>query len=189
MPLLRHLELIDYLSGSSITADEAPLLRTVIIRRESDLSNMVMPWGQLTSLTVELIFAHECAPILQQASNLIFCSLGIISDLLVGSPVEELPDIILPSCTTLRITNPHREPITGFAGTLVAPRLRALQISKQFLGDKPIEALTSFMSKAGCTLQLLRITSEHPTDNELPVYRSAFPSTRIEFKKETSKKW
>jgi hypothetical protein len=71
MPLLRHLELDGHWGDSLITGDEAPLLRTLIIRDESDLSNMVMPWVQLTSLTMELVFTHECAPILQQASNLI----------------------------------------------------------------------------------------------------------------------
>ncbi|KAJ7661083.1 hypothetical protein B0H17DRAFT_329751 [Mycena rosella] len=182
MPLLRHLELFGHWGGSLITGDEAPLLRTVIIRDESHLSSMVMPWVQLTSLTVELVFTHECASILQQASHLISCALGIIGE----SPVDdELPDIHLPFLRTLLISNPHREPITGFVDTLVVPRLRTLQMSEQFLGGEPIEALASFISKSGCTLQLLRITSEYPRVNDLRLYRSAFPSIKkIEFKKE-----
>ncbi|KAJ7752214.1 hypothetical protein DFH07DRAFT_1031897 [Mycena maculata] len=179
MPLLRHLELFGHWGGSLLTGDEAPLLRTVIIRDESDLSGVVLPWVQLTSLTVELVFTHECASILQQASNLTFCALGVISESLVD---YKLPDIHLPFLKTLLISNPHREPITGFVDTLVAPRLRTLQISKQFLGEKPIEALASFISKSGCALQLLRITSEYPRVSDLRLYRSAFPSIKkIEF--------
>ncbi|KAF8191862.1 hypothetical protein K438DRAFT_1935172 [Mycena galopus ATCC 62051] len=182
MPLLRHLELFGHWGGSLITGDEAPLLRTVIIRDESDLSSMVMPWVQLTSLTMELAFTHECASILQQASNLISCSLSVIGE----SPVDdEFPDIRLPFLRTLLISNPHREPITGFVDTLVVPRLRTLQVAKKSLGEEPIEALASFISRSGCTLQLLRITSEYPRVRDLRLYRSAFPSIKkIEFKKE-----
>ena len=39
------------------------------------------------------------------------------------------------------------------------------------------------ISKFGCTLQLLRIISEDPRVNNLRLYHSAFPSTKIEFKK------
>ncbi|KAJ7331403.1 hypothetical protein DFH08DRAFT_645995, partial [Mycena albidolilacea] len=155
----------------------APLLRTLIIRDESDLSSMVMPWVQLTSLTVELVFTHECAPILQQASNLISCTLGIIRESSVDNALR-LPDIRLPFLRTLRISNPHREPITGVVDTLVAPRLRTLQMPKKFLGEEPIEALASFISRSGCTLQLLRITSQYPRVSDLRLYRSAFPSIK-----------
>ncbi|KAJ7199804.1 hypothetical protein GGX14DRAFT_661195 [Mycena pura] len=182
MPLLRHLELFGHWGGSLITGDEAPLLRTVVIRDESDLTNMVMPWVQLTSLTVELVFIYECAPILQQASNLISCVLGIIGE----SPAnDELPDIRLPFLETLLVSNPHRESITGFVDALVLPRLRTLQMSEQFLGKKPIEALASFISRSGCTLQFLRITNEDPQVSDLRRYRSAFPSIKkIVLKKE-----
>jgi hypothetical protein len=157
----------------------------VIFRDESDLSGVVMPWVQLTSLTVKLVFTHECASILQQASNLISCALGVIGESLVDG---EFPDIRLPFLRTLLISNPHQEPITGFVDTLVVPRLHKLQMPEQFLGEKPIEALASFISKSGCTLQLLRITGENHRVNDLRLYRSAFPSTKIEFKKKSSRR-
>ncbi|KAJ7807942.1 hypothetical protein B0H13DRAFT_1928737 [Mycena leptocephala] len=182
MPLLRRLELIGHWGGSLITGDEAPLLRTVIIRDESDLSSMVMPWVQLTSLTIELVFIHECAPILRQASNLISCALGVIGESRVDG---ELPDIRLLFLRTLLISNPHGEPITGLVEALVVPRLRTLQMPKQFLGEEPIEALASFISKSACTLKLLRISSEYPRVNDLRLYRNEFPSIKkIEFRKE-----
>jgi hypothetical protein len=43
IPLLRQLELNGHWGGSLITGDEAPLLRTLIIRDQSHLSSMVMP--------------------------------------------------------------------------------------------------------------------------------------------------
>ncbi|KAJ7199807.1 hypothetical protein GGX14DRAFT_467411 [Mycena pura] len=183
MPLLRHLELFGHWCGSfiGISRDEAPLLRTVVIGDGLDLTNVVMPWVQLTSLTMELVFIYECAPILQEASNLIFCVLGIIGE----SPVNELPDIRLPFLETLLVSHPHRRPITGFVDALVLPRLRTLQMSEQFLGKKSIEALASFISRSGCTLQFLRITNEDPQVTDLRLYRSAFPSiTKIVLKKE-----
>ncbi|KAJ7899254.1 hypothetical protein B0H14DRAFT_2556821 [Mycena olivaceomarginata] len=57
--------------------------------------------------------------------------------------------------------------------------------AEKFLGEEPIEALASFISRSGCTLQLLRITSQCPRVSDLRLYRSAFPSIKkIEFKKE-----
>jgi hypothetical protein len=115
---------------------------------------------------------------------LISCTLGIIRE----SPVDDalrLPDIRLPFLRTLRVSDPHREPIRGVVDTVVAPCLRTLQMPKKFLGEEPIEALASFISRSGCMLQLLRITSQYPRVSDLRLYRSAFPSIKkIEFKKE-----
>jgi hypothetical protein len=42
--------------------------------------------------------------------------------------------------------------------TFIFPALRRLQISEEFLGESPIDALASFMSKSGCRLETVCIT-------------------------------
>jgi hypothetical protein len=62
----------------------------------------------------------------------------------------------------------------GYLETLIVPTLQNLAVPESFLGPKPIVSLTSFISKAGCKLQQVRITGERTTIKNS--YRWAFPS-------------
>lgn len=54
---------------------DLPLLRTAIF--DKCPVGVVFPWAQLTSFTIKRIYARLCAPLLQQASNLVHSKLGI----------------------------------------------------------------------------------------------------------------
>ncbi|KAJ7639422.1 hypothetical protein FB45DRAFT_905562 [Roridomyces roridus] len=192
MPLLRHLGFSTDGTDNLYPAD-VPLLRSVVIHVGSRrFARMVLPCSQLTSLAIEKISVLECAPILQQVSNLTFCSLGVCSNLAVNG---DLPNIYLPLLEGLYISDPWRRPMTGFLDTLVTPRLLLLQIPEGFLGtdsfpwnkEKRKEALQSFITKSGCTLRLLRIVVSELLGKDVKVYKSACPSAKVELRLRTKK--
>jgi hypothetical protein len=55
---------------------ELPLLCTAILN-DNAASLVVLPWVQLTSLTLKRVLPQEFIPILQQTSNLVHCNLGL----------------------------------------------------------------------------------------------------------------
>jgi hypothetical protein len=80
MPLLRHLYLVlDHFPAPDVLAfREVPLLRTVLLNDVAALS-VILPWAQLTSLTLINVHPRACAPILQQTSSLVQCELQVYS--------------------------------------------------------------------------------------------------------------
>jgi hypothetical protein len=146
---------------------EAPLLRTVIL---NDLSlNVVLPWPQLTSLTLFGVYPRQCVTILQKTSNLVYCKLVVYFD----SDGQPRPDIALPYLESLSIDQYDATPVTDFLKTFIVPALRSLKTREEILGASPIESLTVFISKSGCKLEEVHITRRCslPQDS----YRKAFP--------------
>ncbi|KAJ7897407.1 hypothetical protein B0H13DRAFT_1623508 [Mycena leptocephala] len=74
MPLLRHLDLSPSNPSAVATELVAPLLRTVVLNVEA-ASSVILPWAQLTSLTLVRVCLWDFVPILQQTSNLVRCEL------------------------------------------------------------------------------------------------------------------
>ncbi|KAJ7918135.1 hypothetical protein B0H13DRAFT_301159 [Mycena leptocephala] len=169
-PFLRHLDLSlpRPLSHAVHAFTEAHLLRTVILN--SVTSNIILPWAQLTSLTLTSIFPHECLPILQKTSTLVHCDLRLFS-----WPCDPT-DITLPHLESLALGFPLGQgpDMMGFIHIFTVPALHSLQISEQSFGPRPIDSLVSFLSKSGCKLQELRIMGERSVTQKS--YREKFPS-------------
>jgi hypothetical protein len=166
MPLLRHLDLTLF-SSTAFTFPEVPLLRTVVLNIFAAPS-VILPWAQLTCLTLNNVTPLQIVPILQKASNLLHFELYLFHD---GD--QPLPNITLPRLETLAF-DPRGDTMTGFLHTLVVPALRSLRIPEQALGPTPVASLKSFITKSGCNLQEVCILNDFlvPEDS----YRHAFPS-------------
>ncbi|KAJ7821014.1 hypothetical protein B0H14DRAFT_1338579 [Mycena olivaceomarginata] len=103
MPLLQHLDLeFDYdydMDAMPVPSfAEAPLLRTAILN-DSVSRGIILPWAQLTSLTLKTMYLSGCVPVLQQAANLTHCELELYHDFNETS----VADIVLPSPTIVDI--------------------------------------------------------------------------------------
>ncbi|KAJ7510957.1 hypothetical protein B0H11DRAFT_2183669 [Mycena galericulata] len=171
MPLLRTLSLtLEPETGDTIPRLlEAPSLRTATLN-DAAVPAIVLPWAQLTSLTLQAVQPRECAPILRQTTNLIHCEL-----ILLLEDGGNLPDIKLLSLQSLVLIkcDPTERPI-DLLSIFVLPSLHTLEIQETFLGSDPVRALASFISNSRCTLREVYITGNISISKT--VYRRMFPS-------------
>ncbi|KAJ7913318.1 hypothetical protein B0H13DRAFT_2326445 [Mycena leptocephala] len=158
MPLLRYLDLqlLDS-SAHAVSCGEVSLLRTVVLNYNA-ASSVVLPWAQLTSLTLLRVYPYECVPILQQTLSLVHCKLELFD-----STNDQLNDITLP--------------------ILIVPALRSLEISEDFLYVSAIQSLTAFISKSGCKLEEVQITGQDqspspPTSRHFPRFGGFYSPTK-----------
>ncbi|KAJ6472305.1 hypothetical protein C8R47DRAFT_987822 [Mycena vitilis] len=146
MPLLRDLKLMLNPNSDSpaVRFCETPLLRTATLTY-CTASSVILPWAQLTSLTLDWTTPLQCVSILRQTCNLVHCDLAFYCRWSESGP---LPDIHLPCL----------QPVLGrgtpaFIEALILPALRKLEISEQFLAtSNHIDSLASFISKSGCNV-------------------------------------
>ncbi|KAJ7651509.1 hypothetical protein DFH06DRAFT_1475565 [Mycena polygramma] len=158
MPWLRNLDLLLSANLASdgdvqVVLREVPLLRIVALN-DVAASMVVLPWAQITSLTLAPVFPYECVPILQQTTNLVYCELHVFD----SSSEPPWPDITLPYLKTLVFVDPHIEQYTNFHESFIVPALRNLEVPEPFLGSNPIDSIKGFISKSGCKLENLHIT-------------------------------
>ncbi|KAJ7817821.1 hypothetical protein B0H13DRAFT_2456665 [Mycena leptocephala] len=175
MPLLRHLSLglSEYPATNVLAFRDAPLLRTVVLSPDA-ASSVILPWAQLTSLTLCSFYPRECVPVLQKTLNLVHCELEVCFD---SDNDEPGPDITLPYLESLVIDNLDLdEPVTNLLGIFIVPALRRLKVTEDSIEPNPIESLTGFISKSGCKLEKLHIAGAHLLTQDS--YRQAFPSIR-----------
>ncbi|KAJ7789904.1 hypothetical protein B0H13DRAFT_2521621 [Mycena leptocephala] len=177
IPLLRHLELSLGINDDDseppttvIAFREAPLLRTAILDDTAALI-VILPWAQLTSLTLTRVEPQECVPLLQQTSNLVYCELRVCY--FGHDPFP--PDITVLSLETLIIKDPIGGQVEPYLETFILPALHTLEIPERFLGPTPIDSLASFISKSGCKPQDLCVTDMTGGVAQY-TYREAFPS-------------
>ncbi|KAK7052166.1 F-box domain-containing protein [Favolaschia claudopus] len=175
LPLLRTLSVyLDDHLRNPLLLQTVPLLRTAVLD-DYGLLGLILPWSQLTSLTLRVIYSSKCVPILRQAQNLVSCTLTIYG--LHNMPDDWIPVLTLPRLETLVF---HRDSIsygTELLSFFITPALRSLEIGEASVHKKdPIASLNSFILKSGCTLNELRIT--WASIDEV-VYRKAFPSIPI----------
>jgi hypothetical protein len=170
MPLLRHLDLALHTHPATdiLAFREVPLLRTVVLN-DAALS-VILPWAQLTSLTLLNVYPRECGPILQTTSNLIRCELEVYFD---RGNVRFGPDITLPYLESLSIDRCGSRPVTDFLESFIVPALRSLKIPEQLLEPDPIQSLTGFISKSSCKLEKVHISDLRSFRPDS--YRKAFP--------------
>ncbi|KAJ7148419.1 hypothetical protein C8R43DRAFT_518377 [Mycena crocata] len=172
-PVLRHLKLsLDNPPPTPLEFDGAPLLRSVFLGHDT-LTGVVLPWQQLTSLTISSASPSECTPILQQTTNLVHCELTLLED---DVSEDSEPDVSLPYLESLVMDAADDDdgPVTGYLDTLITPALRKLEIQDAYLGSSPIHSLASFISTSGCKLQELQIVGRLSVHEYS--YHNAFPS-------------
>jgi hypothetical protein len=171
MPLLRTLDL-----SLAKTADPfAPQvsIREVPLLRSHSAERLILPWAQLTSLTLRCFYPRESVSVLQNTLNLVHCELGLVDN----HDDEEIPDIPLPALRSLMLRG---RSIPGHLETLIVPALRNLRLSDSFLPFGSIDtALTSFVSKSCWKLQDLCLTGSRSRIVSQNPYRKAFPLAKI----------
>ncbi|KAJ7834300.1 hypothetical protein B0H13DRAFT_223460 [Mycena leptocephala] len=177
IPLLRHLSLglSEYPATNVLAFRDAPLLRTVVLSPDA-ASSVILPWAQLTSLTLCGFYPRECVPVLQKTFNLVCCQLSM-KFCFDSDNDQPQPDIVLPYLESLRIGQYGASPVTDFLETFIVPALRSLKIPEEFLRPSPIDSLTGFISKSGCKLEEVHIGSDLRSLRQ-DSYRQAFPSIR-----------
>jgi hypothetical protein len=167
MPALRHLDIHLYESPQVdiFVCRDAPSLRTVLLDALA-ARHVILPWAQLTALTLYSVSPDQCVPILRQTSHLIHCKL-ILSE---GDGV--LPsEVQLPRLESLILDYVDEPIMSGYLETFIVPALRSLHVP-----ESPIDEISSFISKSGCKLQHLAITGEINAIQDVREYRHAFPS-------------
>ncbi|KAJ6578044.1 hypothetical protein B0H19DRAFT_574230 [Mycena capillaripes] len=138
MPLLRHLHLIYTVSPANpvdvAAACDMPLLRTIVL---CYAAGVILPWAQLTSLTLLWVYPYECVQVLQQTSNLVCCKLSVVVRL--GVHDAPGPDITLPCLQSLTLTDlnePSRR-VTNLLELLRRPFSPQPQSPKSFPSAQP----------------------------------------------------
>ncbi|KAF8153607.1 hypothetical protein K438DRAFT_371910 [Mycena galopus ATCC 62051] len=163
---------------------DTPLLRTAIIRagdNEGLVANVILLWGQLTSLTLRNAYAREIMQLLQETPSLVHCVLspGFSSEdsQHVGS------DVVLSRLESMTMVTPmdNGEMIVGLnTSNFVFPALRSLRTPDAFMNPvATLRSFTSLISNSGCKLQEVHLNKSSIEDAD--TYRSAFPSTMFYF--------
>ncbi|KAJ7454062.1 hypothetical protein B0H11DRAFT_2070172 [Mycena galericulata] len=155
------------LPSSVPTFFSGPLLHKVTLRLYTPAFYPVLPWSQLTVLFVHWISTGDCARVLRQAINLVYCQLWIFH-----VEAEELSDITLLQLETLRLRMSLGSE-TRFMNALTLPALRSLQLQEHFIQPNPVSTLVSLVTRSRCTLQELFILGSS-VSREL--YQAAIPS-------------
>jgi hypothetical protein len=141
MPLLRHLDfkvldLLDPTNVVKVVLLELPLLRTAVLN-DNAASSVVLPWAQLTSLTLTHVLPPEWIPILKQTSNLVHCDLRLYS---IYGQSQEIPEITLPRLESLALTGTELD--TGIRlsqyYTFIFPACADFKFRKNSLGKVPL---------------------------------------------------
>ncbi|KAJ7507102.1 hypothetical protein B0H11DRAFT_1849618 [Mycena galericulata] len=173
-PLLRSLRLggtfnVDLQLPSLVpTFFSGPLLHEVTLRYYTPTFYPVLPWSQLTVLFVHWISTGDCANVLKQAINLIYCQLCIFD---VEANFNS-SDITLPQLETLRLRMSFGSETT-FLDALTLPALRNLQLQEHFILPNPVSTLVSLVTRSRCTLQELSIPGSSVSSE---LYQAAIPS-------------
>ncbi|KAJ7639451.1 hypothetical protein FB45DRAFT_788226 [Roridomyces roridus] len=137
-------------------ASNFPRLRTVSLLQCFVHVGDWLPWAQLTSLTLRDVNpADSYLPILQRAVNLIH--LKTISCAANYHHNDQLPAVTLPHLESLIMVD-FQGRFLQRLDIFTLPSLHTLQLLGSFLGDDPIKAFASFISRSGCRLQKFLIT-------------------------------
>ncbi|KAJ7159929.1 hypothetical protein C8R43DRAFT_993920 [Mycena crocata] len=181
MPILRDLQFKanTFAIGPFVVRD-APLLRRATLW-DFPYAHNLLPWSQLTSLTLVCKNPRDCTPVLEQTPNLVH--LTLVTLVYEGEEPRRERDITLAcleSLVLLQHSNIDEEPATQYVDTLIVPALRRLQVPDNFLALDPIQGLALFIQKSGCKLQKVCITGKRAVSKNS--YITAFPNiTKIEF--------
>ncbi|KAJ7185291.1 hypothetical protein C8R46DRAFT_881009 [Mycena filopes] len=172
MPLLRSLELsVDWpyhppLLGA--ISHDVPRLTSVVLGVFSYSNGRdLLPWSQLTSLTLLRQTASQCAAILICAVNLVYCELTLqkTHDTQLVIRLPRLESLVMIPCEEDSFTGErHSQYLIPF----VVPALRCLQVPGGCVGY-----VESLIAASGCELQELRISGRNVIEDDI---LDAFPS-------------
>ncbi|KAJ7109060.1 hypothetical protein C8R43DRAFT_905037, partial [Mycena crocata] len=184
LPSLCHLDLTLFNAPSAfsvvttLSSSALPKLRSAILDFRA-ARWVVLPWRQLTTLTLRNVCSLDFTAILQQTPCLLHLTLALrtISIHFSGQPAVELPPLqSLALVAADRLHHSARYYLEAF----IVPALRKLQIPDGYLVPDPFSTLEAFFLQSGCTLEALRITGK--TSMPKTWYRAAFPSiARLSF--------
>ncbi|KAJ7717708.1 hypothetical protein B0H16DRAFT_1700873 [Mycena metata] len=151
----------------------APLLRKVALKAYTSIWLPILPWSQLSVLSLDYIRIQECATVLNIATNIVFCRLAVESrgnmERPPIAPLRHLETLVLRVHLAL---DPNVN-VEGLCSTLTLPALRELQVAEVFLLPDPTANLGQLLSRSGCSPAKIHIMdSEQP----LEVYCQAIPS-------------
>ncbi|KAJ6602789.1 hypothetical protein DFH09DRAFT_451472 [Mycena vulgaris] len=169
MPLVRQLDILvdDDNFTDPVSFCEVPRLRSVIL--EDPYHIVVVPWSQLTSLTLLDTTSPKSTEILAQTISLVYCELVIC-----GHRVSE-DDLRLPSLESLVLVMMYNHDFeSSYIDCFVVPSLRKLRVPEKLLGPDPTASLALLISRSECKLQEVRITGERSVAQD--AYRMALPS-------------
>ncbi|KAJ7655852.1 hypothetical protein DFH06DRAFT_1201038 [Mycena polygramma] len=160
MPLLRDLTLgpseLELETHSTLALFErAPQLKAVVLADNFLLSLVHLPWSQLTRVEAHCLYAHECAAILNSASQLVHCEFTMCGD-------DDDEDIEIPMISIhsnlrhLSLLTLHYNDVDlcSIVSKLTMPALRVLWI---FGLSVSTECLQAFVQRSHCVLEELCI--------------------------------
>ncbi|KAJ7157741.1 hypothetical protein C8R46DRAFT_415083 [Mycena filopes] len=175
MPLLRSLLVkVGDLEDPDVTLSwlDAPLLRSTTLDNLTAAA-MLLPWSQLTSLTLQRVYLRESTTVLQKTPSLIHCSLAVIDETRVDAGAQVALSH-LRSLTMREWDEDSGYPVIGYLESFLVPGLSRLEVPESFLGVDPIGHLRSFIQTSGCKLQNVVITGDDV--GLINSYQSAFLS-------------
>ncbi|KAJ7186646.1 hypothetical protein C8R46DRAFT_1057639 [Mycena filopes] len=182
LPLLRSLQakLYDYNDDTVVSWLDAPLLRSVTLH-DVATERFILPWAQLTSLTLHMVPVSRCVRILDQTPHLVYCSLSLVSEWAgpTAVPRQQMSLPHLESMTMLDVQTYLAMTLARYFKTFVVPALSMLQVPESFLGEDPIRFLASFIQNSGCELRDVVITGDEIAFRDS--YPSEFPSINFAF--------
>ncbi|KAJ7186451.1 hypothetical protein C8R46DRAFT_1057219 [Mycena filopes] len=168
MPLLRSLTMV-FETEVGVEFSDAPRLTTVVLDVCAAVS-IALPWNQITSLTLTVIYLRLGLAVVSQARNLTYCELRVLHD---WDNADLGPGVPLLSLTTLILHSEDYEAIPALR-PFITPALRTLSVPEIFLAPDPIASLTTFIARTGCTLVELSVTGGRSVTRDS--YREAWPT-------------
>ncbi|KAF7315665.1 hypothetical protein MIND_00082100 [Mycena indigotica] len=159
LPQLRYLELFDHtlgLGGLALTAANAPLLRAVTMWYPfSGIPESLLPWAQLTALTLVLQPFDICTSILQRTPQLLYCHLVLSG----GSVPDNHPTLTVPALQSLTISrfsanDTEGDLVTDYIWFLRLPALKKLRVCELAIRPSPFNAIKDFLTRSGCTPEI-----------------------------------
>ncbi|KAJ7188841.1 hypothetical protein C8R46DRAFT_1243985 [Mycena filopes] len=177
MPLLRSLLVkVGDFEDPDVTLSwlDAPLLRSTTLDHLT-AAVIRLPWSQLTSLTLQRVYARESTTVLRKTPSLIHCSLALIDE----GRVDASAQVALSHLRSLTMREWDEDagyPVIGYLESFLVPGLSRLEVPESFLGVDPIRCLRSFIENSGCKLQEVVILGIDVA--VINSYQSAFPFIR-----------
>ncbi|KAJ7280967.1 hypothetical protein C8J57DRAFT_1174528 [Mycena rebaudengoi] len=154
----------------------APSLKHATLSDTFGPSEIQLPWAQLTTISACILYAAECAAILEHATTLV----AFRCDQVCYNTEVPLPVGPLMCLQSLELGDNNDEGLSGqrvILDALTTPALRQLSISDSYPTESnPIPEVNALILRSRCTLVSLTIAQ---TREPVATYLAAFPSIPI----------
>ncbi|KAJ6626020.1 hypothetical protein B0H10DRAFT_1999952 [Mycena sp. CBHHK59/15] len=177
LPMLQRLTLAGHGSPDIINPisafRHAPMLYHVCFEAGMNPSDVILPWGQLTSFEFYGAGADDCLELLRLAPNIVNCVFDIQYGshvLLLGAP--------LPSLRSFTLSGPAG---WGILRYISMPALQTLDLSRSPLGPRNFPQLLQFVSRSECQLRDLKLYVRNAVTTQMIHLLHCLPSlTKID---------